>query len=150
MDINIHVIIHIIDQLPRSRHDVGEKYILKLMICKIYKRNREVNSLVNVKVSILVQINFYKAIWMKIWIEQHFLVRNAEKEKNWCFKIVERSRQTLDDGSRQRYIGPRGETALCPSSCLALAKIRVSGLIHYYVYDVFSFVALNWQFFHFS
>jgi hypothetical protein len=47
-----------------------------------------------------------------------------------------RARQPLNDGPRQRYLGPRGETALALSSCLNLAEMGVLGLIHYLVYGI--------------
>jgi hypothetical protein len=47
-----------------------------------------------------------------------------------------RARQPLDDGPRQIYLSPQGETALAPSSCLNLAEMGVSGLIYYLVYDI--------------
>lgn len=39
------------------------------------------------------------------------------------------TRWSINDSPRQRY--PRDKTALCPSNCLSLAKICISGLNYY-------------------
>jgi hypothetical protein len=55
-----------------------------------------------------------------------------------------RVRQSLDDGPRQRYLGPQGETALAPSICLTLAEMGVSGLIHFLVYDIYWYLGCSY------
>ena len=79
----------------------------------------------------------YESLWQEVSVKSLILSRPlrpvgllfflqlSRKGEGWNLSRVLRTRQPLDDGLRQKYLGPRGETALlhlavspCQNTCI--------------------------------